>query len=250
LATELGLRVAEYADRVATVLPESYSRLSQLAGPEAPSGYPRPKSSRRAADLTVVRDDGLKIALELTASRGSNLERKVRAYARLFAGGVHGLVVVFVVAPSIDAAAPAPGKVRNLVQRVIEEQVREMPGSSFDPTAHRFGVVSWEDWFPGPGLVSEQFFHLTAQRSLDAGLGRWQAAAFLDEASVTLDPERHGPIKVAEDRWLRPVEFARLLGSTPHWMRGSPHPAALRELDAWVADDHRDTTSLRALMFG
>ena len=250
LATELGLRAAEYAENVAAVLPESYSRLHALAGPERPSVYPRSKGSRRAADLTLVRTDGLKIAIELTASRGANLKDKIEAYARLFAGGVHGLVVIFVTAPSTDPDAPAPGKVGGLVRRLIEEAVLDFSGSSFDRAAHRFGVATWADWFPGPGRVSEDFFAMTAERpSVQRGWA-WTSASFGNASSVALDPEGLGHVHVAEAGWLRVAEFARLLGSTPHWWRTDLHPEALRELSGHVLGATTGTLSIRDAMFG
>jgi hypothetical protein len=103
LATELGLRLAEYAD-IGTVLGERFSTVDLLTG----SGVGREVvGDQRTADLSVIREDGMVIAVEITATISPNFDRKVERWADLLATSpieATGLTVLFVVAQPSDVA--------------------------------------------------------------------------------------------------------------------------------------------------
>jgi len=239
LTTELALRVAELCD-IATVLTEEYSRLSELAGPPT-SGDSWTINPRAAADFTIVRRDGLRIAVEVTATTSKNLERKIQSYAHMFDNGAPGLVVIFLLAPSIAPKAPRASKLRKRVQSLIESAVRIHPGTRFAPSADCFGVSSWEEWFPQPGFVAERFFSLTAARPSDVKEFRgWSAADFLDAGTVTMGQRDAETPSRPSDNQLMVVELAKLRGSTPHWLRGPLHADALRELGDQILNDTFD----------
>ena len=233
LATELALRIAEHCD-VATLLTEDYSRLGDLAGPASTQdGWTI--NARAAADFTVVRTDGLRIAVELTATTSRNLARKIESYAHLFSIGAPGLTVLFVLAPSTAPEAPRTNQLRQRVMRLMERAVTRHPGSPYSPTAHRFGVISWDEWFPGPGLVSERFLSLITLRPPDVAEPRhWVPSAYLDKQQVPMDLEGDGLAVSDDGGWVRLAEMAKLRGSTPHWLRGPLHEPALRALDRQV----------------
>lgn len=208
LATEVALRAAEYCD-VASVLTEEYSRLGELAGrPRSPEGWMI--NPRAAADLTIVRTDGLRIAVEVTATTSKNLERKIESYAHLFANGAPDLVVVFLLVPSLAPGAPRPSKLRGKVESLIETAVRRHPGTSFAPSAHQFGVTAWDEWFPAPGLLSERFLALTAARPADVTQARvWSPVDFLDAGALPMAPSGTGtPERFSDGRWMI-TEMAR-----------------------------------------
>lgn len=59
------------------------------------------------------------------------------------------------------------------LQRFGQSAVRKYPGTSFASSANRFGVSSWDEWFPARGLVSECFLSLTAARPADVSHAPW-----------------------------------------------------------------------------
>jgi hypothetical protein len=121
--------------------------------------------------------------------------------------------------------------VRSTVMRLIERAVREHPGTSLNRTARRFGVISWEDWFPGPQLVSERFLSLTTFGPTEAGsTPGWAPTVFLDRRHVPMDLAGPGLAVGDTGGWLRVVEMAKLRGSTPHWLRGPLRSEARTEL--------------------
>jgi hypothetical protein len=89
--------------------------------------------------------NALRIAVEVTATTSKNLERRIESYARMFYNGATGLVVVFLLAPSIALNAPRASKLRGRVTRLIESAVRKCPGTSSAPGAERLGIASWDE---------------------------------------------------------------------------------------------------------
>ncbi|MGL5827757.1 MAG: hypothetical protein ACRCYU_23555 [Nocardioides sp.] len=222
LATELGLRTAEFCE-VGTVLGERFSNLDLLAGSAIGLA---PLSSARAADLTVVRPDGLRVAFEVTASTGvsQHLYKKVRRWAQLLSETPFessGLSVLFVVAQRPEELyGKNAGAPRSAMYQAIAAACREFPGSSRDRTSARMGVATWREWFPARGLVSDAFFGLRAWRPTGSGDGLWERADFLDAGSVGFDP--------ADPEAMRAViSNAAILGGTPHWLRGRAEPPEL-----------------------
>jgi hypothetical protein len=100
LAAELALRAVALR-RVGTALGPLFSTTADLVPPG-------PLAARVAGgpDLTLVRDDGLRIAVELTATIGRAFDQKVKRWAELLSTHSFehtGLAVVFLTAPSLES---------------------------------------------------------------------------------------------------------------------------------------------------
>lgn len=171
LTSELALRYAEYG-KGGIVLGE------KLAGHDllAYSGLPVPSNVTGGADAVFVRRDGLRIAVEMTASRvGPWFAKKMDRIATLLHQrpmSETGLVVLLVSAPHQDATvAEAHDGVRAL-KKHIANSARLAPGQYGSYTRDRLFVTSWTDLFPAPGQVAEDFGSLPAERmTLD---GEWE----------------------------------------------------------------------------
>ena len=106
LAAELALRAAEH-EPIEGVLGEKLSTVHLLAG----SGLNKPvnRANNRRADGVLIRPDGLRIVLELTATPSKSLKEKVRTRAKLLTerpSKTSGIVIVFVAAPTPAASTP------------------------------------------------------------------------------------------------------------------------------------------------
>lgn len=215
LSTELGLRVAEFCE-VGTVLGEKLSTVDLLSW----SGLGRDGvcPDRRAADLTVVRADGLRIAVEVTASAGKDFAGKVRRWAQALSStslASSGLVVLFVEAAPPGNEARASSRQRRVIEDVIKQVakvVMEFPGTAQDRVASRIGVVRWEDWFPGGHQVNPGFMSLDAVRPTGPPGSRWEPVSFLDPFDLPFDP--HDPVAMTAV-----LRNASMLLGVPHWLR-------------------------------
>ena len=210
LATELGLRVAEYCD-VATVVGEKLSTIDLLAG--SGIGWGPLTGDTRSADLTIVRPDGLKIAVEITASTSANFSRKVERWARLLNDrpmDESGLAVVFVIAPPHGASATA---VRTETYKTIAAVARRFPGTVRESIASRIGVANWTTWFPERHLVSTSFFPLSVDMPAEMvnGAMTWQQAEMLNPKTYRYSPNHLGLTAILDNM--------HLLWGTPVWLR-------------------------------
>jgi hypothetical protein len=232
LATELGLRVAEFGN-AAMVLGEKLSAMSLLAYEGV--GAPVPTTGvGGSADLTIVRGDGLRVAVEMTASvgggwSGGKVERLVRTLARRPLAET-GLCALFVVAPRKEAAALDPREVLRRVKRDVLRAVRAYPGPLSDPTANRVGVVSWTDYFPAAHTAAPGFPTLAVERPTGAGTQSdadedrvWEPAAFLDPSSVPFVPLRPEAMRAV-------IDNAAGLRGVPHMLRSSTARPCLSDL--------------------
>lgn len=215
LATELALRVAEWCE-IGAVVGEKLSTFDLLA--HSGLGLPEAIGARRSADATLIRTDGARIAVEMTASTGPNFEAKVQRWAALLANrrmDDSGLVVVFVVAPRSDKTVKK-GQYLTTVRKQIAAAARDNPGVSFDRTASRMFVVDWQDWFPAPGMVSPSFFALEASRPTGPVDQRWESAAILHVFDTPFNPA------VGTDP-LAILDNLAMIRSVPYWLRtGTP----------------------------
>lgn len=124
LATELGLRMAEFGN-VGTALGEKLSSMAMLAYTGVRDPVPT-TGTAGGSDLTLVRTDGLRIAVEVTASvHGGWFSEKVERLVRI----LHhrplartGLCVLFVVAPRRETVSQAPREVLRKVSRTSKRQ--------------------------------------------------------------------------------------------------------------------------------
>lgn len=213
LATELGLRAAEFLPGVAAVLGEKLSRLEML--------FPFQGGSETAGDLVLVRDDGLRIVVELTAtSPADSFKRKVLRWARIlsrFPLATSGVVVLFVEA-SRPSDRPVVRQTMRLMRRHISSAVAGFPGVPGESAADRMLVASWQDFFPAAHSVSEEFLRLAvhAPTGPQVERERWRPCALLGEGRVALTAS---PGRAEELRSV--VAAAQMLAGSPFWMRSA-----------------------------
>lgn len=215
LATELGLRLAEYAN-VAAVLGEPFSTHNLLFGEGAGREVDQ---SPGGADLAVVRPDGLRIAVEVTSTTsqyfGAKVERVVRRLAASPLAST-GVVVVFLVAPSIGASESHHRTVLRDTKRAIREACSRHPGLSSDPSRSRIAVALWQDWFPAAHQASDGFFGMRASRLARHGTNGsedvWEEVDYLSPAAFRFTPADPNAVQTV-------MLNAGLLGQTPYWLR-------------------------------
>ena len=196
LTTELCLRAATWLG-VPFVAGEMLSGADDLFGTGAGG---EPVSWTKRADATIMRADGVRIAVEMTASAGPSLERKAEGWARLLA--MHpacGVFVLFLLAEPVDASR---SDLALRVRRAVSSAVRSHPGPVSSPVASRLAVASWTDWFPRRWEVSEAFTRL---RALRRAAGGWEPVELLGA------PCRAGSTAA--------VEASGLLAGVPWWLR-------------------------------
>jgi len=238
LTTELALRVAEFCD-VATVLGEKQVSLPSLL---AASGLQAQQADLgRRADAGIVRRDGLVIALETTASVGEAFRRKIAKWAQILQRHPTYelplvVLVVDVSTPSQATSAAAKNTAHAEIQAAIREAVRDYPGTALNRTASRLGMVSWQEWFPGPHQVSDSLEGLTASfldRGSDGGEDGWRPVRLLAADEL---PYREGSAEAGETI----ATNSRLLAGTPYWLRPGTVPRTDRYLLRHVGTDGID----------
>lgn len=181
LTAELALRAAEFCT-IGTVLGEMYASIDSLAG----SGIGRTPIRKRnmSADTVIVRPDGLRVAVEVTASVTNALREKVTRWCEHLAQaslGASGLTVMFVCAPPPDRGyhrGDFVNQVRTLIKQVVS---KFLGGRAGERVADRVMVSAWEDYFPAPGMVHPDFFTLRAWRTQGRTDSAWEAVDSLDE---------------------------------------------------------------------
>ncbi|KRF37403.1 hypothetical protein [Nocardioides sp. Soil805] len=198
LAAELALRIAEFTP-VGTVLGERLTELKSLFGTH----------TTRRGDLTAVREDGLRIVLEVVAHDNQEFGQKADFWAEQLATPRRGYgmtMVVFVVAADPKSSA---SRARGLGGRVSAAIVKARAKHGATWRGHdRMGLVSWEDWFPAAGEMSPAFSSLTVRFPES----RLTHASVLDAAIV--------PCAHPGDReYVAVIENTSLLAQTPAWLR-------------------------------
>lgn len=214
LSAELGLRAAEMTD-VSAVLGETMSTVDLLVG----SGLGRaPMKDVRSADLTLVRGDGLRVAVELTASTAPGFQKKVHRWAKVLAQNTletSGLVVLFVAAPPRDRALgrAVTGEVRKTLSTIL----RDYPGSPGKRPGDRIFYADWTDWFPARHQVDDSFLTLRAQLAPYTPGSGWRDVDLLDPFDFPFNP-------VHPDRLTAVIGNAAALGGSPLWLRSDASP--------------------------
>jgi hypothetical protein len=216
LATELALRAAEYLP-LGAVLGEKFATVDLLAGTGLGKTVKNPDNRR--ADGVLVREDGMRIAFELTASASVGFENKIRRWAQLINDRpleTSGLTVLFIAAPHPDRSRHTSADPRHEIYKRMSQVLRDFPGTGPDSPAARIGIAHWEEYFPAEHRLSEEFLNLTADFALGAGTGpeRWVQRDLLTDYDFT-PWESFDPMAV--------VDNAPLLAASPHWMRGGDH---------------------------
>lgn len=205
LTTEFALRAAEICP-LRSVLGESLATWPRLF---ESSLRPNPN---RSSDALFVRDDGLKIAIEMTATVTTATVTKIDQLAELLARDVsRSVVFLFIIAPQ-------PGSDHELeVGRRLRQAIKKSSHSSrsriLAEVEKRMVIARWVDFFPGPGLVTRDFIPLRAKR-YSAAEDDWVDIDLLDPYSAPFDVD---PYVVEEtSRNLNDV-----LG-VPWWCRTGP----------------------------
>ncbi|WIB65736.1 hypothetical protein [Curtobacterium sp. MCBD17_040] len=217
LAVELGLRAAEWCPGVGAVLGEKLSGFELLT--HTGRADHTLGSTQAQADATIVRKDGLRIAVEMTASTGASFEAKVERWAKLLSHhrlADTGIVVVFVVAPRPDKTV-AVKEVAVAVRKAVAKATRAYPGVNFDRTADRMFVAEWTSWFPAARQVDRAFMSLAAYRPSGPADQLWRPALLLEPAVV--------PFTASDTTAAAAVlRNASMLRGVPHWLRTSDTP--------------------------
>lgn len=213
LGAELGLRASEYL-HVGAVLGPHFSRMTDLTALSL-----RPETTTGSADLTIVRDDGLRIAIELTSSLGQRFRGKVRRWVRILREQplrASGLVVVFLVAPSPAMLDRAGDRVRLAVYREVAAATLE--DYETVQVASRIGVATWREWFPSSLVASEAFVGLRVDRPTGRSDALW-------ERCDLWNPEAF-PFEAREPEEVRAIASnASFLSQTAPWLRWRHAPA-------------------------
>jgi hypothetical protein len=178
LTVEISLRAAEICP-LQSVLGEAVATWPRIFGSKL---QPNP---HRSADAVFVRDDGLKIAVELTATFTGATIKKIDQLADLLAQDTTKSVVVLFV------LAPQPGSDHELeVGRRLRQAIRKSSHSSrarvLAEVKNRMAVVTWKSWFPATGLVSREFIPLRAQRFSSTD-DEWVDTDLLDPYNVPFE---------------------------------------------------------------
>lgn len=201
LTTELALRAAELC-ALRGVAGESVSGWNKLFPPELePNQY-------RAADAVLVRHDGSRILIETTVTVSSATAIKVKQLADLLARDPTGKTsAIFVIAAHPDSREASD--VALLARKVVARATVQSMGNVMANVASRIGVVRWKDWFPATGMVSPNFFSLSALTATGPKDDLWQSTDFLNPLDGAFAEE--------------PTDGLNDLYGVPHWMRFKPN---------------------------
>ncbi len=202
LASEFLLRLAEWGD-TDLVLGERLTEANMLV-PDLGAG------ATRAGDGMIVRADGLRIVIELTASISTNFDGKAEKWADTLRRE-RGLAVLFIAAPHPDGRSITK-QLTTHVSRAAREQ-----GGSLHRVPERMMVCNWQDFFPDHHEVNESFFVLRARRPSGSNfLDPWESVDVLDPFDLEFDPS----MSRRPEGWEHALaENAQLLSGIPHWQR-------------------------------
>lgn len=207
LAVEVCLRVAEMCS-VGGAVGENVATLRNLT-PAAPV------TSQGAADGVIVRNDGLRIAIELTVGSRGSFERKPERWLRAFGDTDFdrgGTIVLFVEAGKPNERGGGSARERWKMREAISDVLSAMPGARARGLRERIGIVGWQEWFPEPGVYDRSFLRLEVLRPTGRGQEVWESASLLSTTDVPFNPPDPGAI-ADQMKWLG------WLGGTPHWLR-------------------------------
>ncbi|MHB1210246.1 MAG: hypothetical protein ACYC1I_11165 [Acidimicrobiales bacterium] len=167
----------------------------------------------RSADAVFVRGDGLKIAIEMTATFTVATAKKIDQLADLLSRDTSNSVVFLFI------LAPLPGSDHELeVGRRLRQAIKKSSHSSrtrvLAKVKDRLFVAKWKDYFPAPGLVTRDFTPLRSQKYSSTD-DEWVDTDLMDPYSVPFNGA-DSPAVEETSRNLNDV-----LGA-PHWMRTGP----------------------------
>lgn len=215
LAAEVALRLSSIP-HVGTVLGPHFSTFERLGIHVARS------EQIGGPDLVVVRDDGLRIAIEIAATAGNSFHTKAERWAKILEENpfeTSGLTVVFLSAPSLESLHQRGTWPRRDLYLTVDDARTKHPGGVRDLTAARMGIATWREWFPEARLANDRFRLMRVDRPT----GRtplWEPVDLLDPDTLRVT----GP----SSRNLRAVIVAAaLLAQTPPRLRDKHRPADL-----------------------
>ena len=223
LATELALRVAEHTP-TAMVLGEKWSSHAGLLYEGWGNPDPHPHVNGRG-DLTIVRSDGLRIVVEMTASLGRSFHAKVDRWAQRLSSGTletQGTVVLFVTAGEQHPISHDKKELHSQARAAVLAAVRVHPGlSSSSRTAERMFVARWDELFPARHEASPGFQLLQAASPVgvyqEGADELWTPRSVLDPNDVVYRPTTGlDPLAIIDNG-------SALLG-TPWWFRDGSAP--------------------------
>ncbi|PPG02758.1 hypothetical protein C5E06_09920 [Pseudoclavibacter sp. RFBI5] len=224
LVAEIIARAAEFLP-IGAVVGERFADVANLAytsiGDEPPRGL------QRAADAVLLREDGARIAIELTASTGANFTDKVAKWVQLFGNrrwDDTGLHVVFVVASNVGSPEShlTPATDLSRVRRNISRALRDWRAPAHDPAKFRISVVQWQDWFPGPGLIDSSFLTLRVQRPTGQNADDpWESVDLLDPRQVPTPANEDLP---------RSLDMLAVQRFQPSWLAEGRTPPNIHEI--------------------
>lgn len=227
LSTELLLRAAEYT-QTATVLGEKFSTFDLLFG----TGVGRdPIDAQWRGDGVIVRADGMRIVLEVTASlTPDSIDGKMARWAAAFDDAsfdTNGVIVVFVIAnPPHNASKRSRVKKSDVFMR-LNRAIAQFPGSGRVRTRHRMFVADWQEWFPSPGELSPSFLTLTAESVPGHGEAHGRQVPLLATTDLSLDHARFDAEAV--------IANAAGLRQTPLWLRQNISPPQIVDVETDAA---------------
>lgn len=170
LSAELLLRSAEMLE-VGTIVGEKYCTADMLFGQGI--GREAILSSVRA-DSMIVREDGARIAVEMTSTSNSHdMLRKVESWARFMDNARYrsnGVIVLFVIAPSFESNYTESALISS-VQKAIRHVLNRYRGVGRVTIPERFAIARWSSFFPSRDEVEPEFFDLTAKIRTGSGRG-------------------------------------------------------------------------------
>jgi hypothetical protein len=211
LATELGLRIAEWHDVVA-VFGEALGSTVTMLGED-----PTTSRSQKMSDAVFVRPDGMIFAVEMTATTADGFRSKTDSWAAVLANDPNRRIAVVFVDIAQRGSA---GTSKVLRKHVLRSATGSMDAQLADVHERMF-ITSWRSWFPSPGDASEQFLGLRAIRPTGA-TGDPDAESRWEDVSL-IDPFSLAPIDDAGvGRALRRNVSA--IWGAPWWLRTEPPP--------------------------
>lgn len=220
LAVEFAMRAGEHCE-VSAALGELTSSVDLLA--YSGLGRTAPPGLQASADAVLVRPDGMRVAIEITATVGNRFKRKVDTWAKTLAASpfdMSGLMVLFVEAATLERSEMTGRSVMYDVRKAVQGASRRFPGRHGDRVADRMAVASWHDFFPARHLVdAEQFPLLRAERPSGTGDDVWHPIELLDPFSCPFTSEH-------AERLQSVISNSRTLAGVPASIVTREHVAA------------------------
>ena len=215
LVADTTLRVAELVPAISAVYLEELASASRL------TNLPPNVTRHARGDAVWVREDGVRIIVELSISAYQESLAKAQRWARVLeADKSRSLFVLFLIAPS-------PGQRRDFAKwslgsylHVVEEAAWSSLSAVQAEVPQRMGVASLPDWAPAAGMVSSDFPRLPVLRPTGPPEARFEPANLADSFDVVFDPGPAGTDAVA------PIAWAPLAYSTPWWLAAEAKPLA------------------------